>query len=332
MASLDFVKQFVLDKMATARNHLQQVSIATVERETGLSKDTLRMWERRYGFPRPARDDNGERAYPPDQLEKLRLIRRFMDLGHRPGKIVAAPMAELSAEMHRLDAASRLELAPVGGLPDVLLHLKTHRISEMRDQLAQLMMRQGLQRFLLETVSPLNDEVGRAWMRGEIAVYEEHLYSEQIQHLLRQAIGAANHDGGTPRVLLTTLPGEEHQLGLLMAQAFMAVEGAHCISLGVQTPASDIARAAHEQRADIVGLSFSQAMQPRTACDGVEELRRQLDAGDELWAGGALWQRVRKSLPGVRTLTSLADIMPALTDWRNRRAGQAARTDTWGKQ
>ncbi|MET1081887.1 MAG: MerR family transcriptional regulator, partial [Burkholderiales bacterium] len=30
-----------------------EVSIATVERDTGLSKDTLRMWERRYQFPRP---------------------------------------------------------------------------------------------------------------------------------------------------------------------------------------------------------------------------------------------------------------------------------------
>ena len=53
--------KFVLDKMAAGQHHFQRVSIATVERETGLSKDTLRMWERRYGFPRPARDDNGER-------------------------------------------------------------------------------------------------------------------------------------------------------------------------------------------------------------------------------------------------------------------------------
>ena len=38
--------------------------ISAVERETGLSKDTLRMWERRYGFPAPGRDAQGERVYP----------------------------------------------------------------------------------------------------------------------------------------------------------------------------------------------------------------------------------------------------------------------------
>ena len=39
------------------------LNISAVERETGLSKDVLRMWERRYGFPKPGRDDNGERQY-----------------------------------------------------------------------------------------------------------------------------------------------------------------------------------------------------------------------------------------------------------------------------
>ena len=42
-------------------------NIAAVERDTGLSKDVLRMWERRYGFPVPERDANGERLYPAAQ-------------------------------------------------------------------------------------------------------------------------------------------------------------------------------------------------------------------------------------------------------------------------
>jgi len=62
-------------------------SIASVERDTGLSKDVLRMWERRYGFPNPARDSNGERLYPAAQVERLSMIKRLMDQGHRPGKL-----------------------------------------------------------------------------------------------------------------------------------------------------------------------------------------------------------------------------------------------------
>ena len=66
-------------------------NIAAVERDTGLSKDVLRMWERRYGFPVPDRDGHGERIYPAEQVERLRLIKRLMDAGHRPGKLIATP-------------------------------------------------------------------------------------------------------------------------------------------------------------------------------------------------------------------------------------------------
>ena len=53
-------------------------NIGAVERETGLSKDLLRMWERRYGFPSPARDPMGERQYSLDEVSKLRAIKRLM--------------------------------------------------------------------------------------------------------------------------------------------------------------------------------------------------------------------------------------------------------------
>ena len=53
------------------------LNISAVERETGLSKDVLRIWERRYGFPEPQRDDNAERLYPPEQVAKLRTIKQL---------------------------------------------------------------------------------------------------------------------------------------------------------------------------------------------------------------------------------------------------------------
>ena len=66
-----------------------QFTIAAVERDVGLSKDVLRVWERRYGFPVPNRDPHGERLYPAAQVLRLRLIKRLMDQGHRPGRLLA---------------------------------------------------------------------------------------------------------------------------------------------------------------------------------------------------------------------------------------------------
>src|SRR3954454_13347977 len=63
-------------------------NISAVERETGLSKDVLRMWESRYAFPKPARDDNGERQYSIADVAKLRAIKRVMAVGMRPGRLI----------------------------------------------------------------------------------------------------------------------------------------------------------------------------------------------------------------------------------------------------
>src|SRR5690349_8741470 len=71
-------------------------SIAEVERETALPRATLRIWERRYGFPAPLRDDRDERVYPADQVEQLRLMRELVEQGYRPAKLVAAGAAEIA--------------------------------------------------------------------------------------------------------------------------------------------------------------------------------------------------------------------------------------------
>ena len=71
------------------------LSISAVERETGLAKDTLRVWETRYGFPSPSRDENGERVYRSEEVEKLVMIKRLLDRGARPSKVVSLSLKEL---------------------------------------------------------------------------------------------------------------------------------------------------------------------------------------------------------------------------------------------
>lgn len=63
--------------------------INAVERETGISKELLRMWERRYGFPCPERDEQGDRIYAPEQVSKLRVIRRLLMLAFGQVKLSA---------------------------------------------------------------------------------------------------------------------------------------------------------------------------------------------------------------------------------------------------
>jgi len=300
---------------------LTSLSISAVERDTGLSKDTLRMWERRYRFPQPGRDQFGERVYPVDQVEKLRTIKRLMDNGHRPGKLVGHSLCELQQIYTGLAGNRTQELEAPAHLQSFLELIKRHRVHDLRQQLSQCLMRQGLQRFLTETVAPLNLLVGDAWMSGQIAIFEEHLYTEVLQGLLRTAISAMPDQGHPPLIMLTTLPTEQHNLGLLMAEAILAMEGATCISLGTQTPVRDIALAVAAHKVDIVAVSFSAAFPPAQVCDGLESLRSQLSQvapETPIWAGGNNTGLGRRDIAGVTVLHGLESVAPAIAAWRSR--------------
>jgi DNA-binding transcriptional MerR regulator len=304
--------------------------IAAVERDTGLSKDTLRVWERRYGFPAPLRGGegggSGERAYTLLEVEKLRLVKRLMDAGHRPGRIVALPLAQLQALSEQAAQAvpPRTEaVAPALSAPDVASHLaliRSHDVVQLRATLAHLLARLGVARFVHEVVAPLSAAVGDAWMRGRMEIFEEHLYTETVQVLLRQALAcipATPASGAAmPRVLLTTFPGEPHGLGLLMAEAVLALEGAVCVSLGVQTPLWDITLAAAAYRADIVVLGFTACPQPNQVVDGLTELRSKLPPAVALWVGGSAPVLHRRRVPGVEPLSNLLQLPDALRRWR----------------
>ena len=298
-----------------AETHELVLNISAAERETGLSKDVLRMWERRYAFPKPSRDENGERQYSIGDVGKLRAIKRLMDVGMRPGKIIALSNEELNA-MALARAGKGRDIATPALEGDVLMLLKTHDVTGLQHALATLLMREGLQNFVRETITPLNRAIGDAWMRGELQVFEEHLYTEQLQAALRTAINTFPRQAGIPRMLLTTLPSEQHGLGLLMVEALLVPEGVQCISLGPQTPLDDIRRAALAHKAHIVALSFSAAFPLRQATDGLSTLRRQLPASIHVWAGGEMTRRVRKTLPGVVLIPDLGASVNALRSWR----------------
>lgn len=295
------------------------LGIAAVERDTGISKDSLRVWERRYQFPQPQRDGLGERAYPPDQVRKLRLIKRLLDLGHRAGRLVPAGVDSLQALLAQAQQLAREDSPTPPELQPFLQALRTHDVEGLRCLLTQALLRSGLADGVISLIAPLTAQVGELWMCGELQLFEEHIYSESLQLVLRQAIQAIPPLARSerPRVLLTTLPGEQHGLGLLMAEALMALQGCRCLSLGVQTPVPDIVLAAAAQRADIVALSFSGYLASPQVAHSLADLRVRLPADTELWAGGSSAALQKRSRHAAQLhITELASIAGHLRRWR----------------
>ena len=241
----------------------------------------------------------------------MKVIRRLIDRGMRPGRLLSLPIEDLNALSSGEPPAQRS--AP----QDLALYLlTTHQTADLRRELAQTLMRDGLFRFITETAAPLTGLVGEAWMRGELRVFEEHLFTELMQGLLRGAIAQGSGPGGTPRVLLTTLPSEQHGLGMLMAEAVFTLEGAECVPLGLQTPVGDVVAAADAKNVDVVALSFSGNFPAGGLSENLTLLRTLLPAAVGLWCGGAGAAQVRRLPEAVRRLGGLADIGPAISEWR----------------
>ena len=313
--------------MTTAEITSALSSISDVERDTGIAKETLRVWERRYAFPQPERDINGERLYPGVQVQRLRLVKRLLDQGYRPGKIMHLETDELSELASKTGVVAAAPDADDPTLRQCLALIKGHKMADLRQRMAQAQLELGLRRFVIEVVAPLTTVVGDSWAAGQLAVFEEHLFAETLQSVMRNAIFSAHQQIGQsaarPRVMLTTVPQERHGLGLLMAEALFVLEGAHCVSLGVQTPLSDIVAAAKVQNADIVALSFSSVMSPRAAIENVSELQSRLGPNVQVWAGGSCAALARRQL-GPQCVLDLFDITGAVARWRSQQADTAS--------
>ena len=317
----------------SVRVTMPALTIAEVERETGLGKDTLRVWEKRYGFPRPRRDASGDRLYPADQVSRLRLIKRLLDQGWRPGKVVPlspkALQALLEAKVRSL--AQEALAPPVKGLtsPPWLQWLAEDRTDLIKAALQQAILKNGLGATVEWTVAPLCAQVGEAWVRGDLSIYQEHLFTEIVQTVLREAIASVDASAQAhlqPRVLLTTPPTEQHGLGLLMAECFFAQESCARFGLGVSTPLDDMVQAVESLQIHVLALSFSAHANRRELVDSLSHLRQRLPDSVALWVGGAGASVHRRHLPqGVQLMQRAQDVVAHIHAWREAHpSGDAA--------
>jgi MerR family transcriptional regulator, light-induced transcriptional regulator len=292
----------------------EKITIGDVERITGLSKDLLRTWERRYGFPTPVRSENDEREYSQQDLDRLITIKKLLDNGLRPRKVVPLSDTELA-----LLAAGLPQSLPQGtsdAVRQAISLLQNDNLEQVSDFLTSTLISQGLDRFVNELVAPLNHEIGEAWFRGEIGVFHEHCYASRIEALLVRANSFLNETKSPPRVLLTTLSGELHYLGLLMARAVLGMEKADAILLGPQLPNNEIKAAAEHFAADIVALSFSSYFPLKRAHQTLITLRAELPASVTIWAGGGSVHELGVLHDGILFFSDIAQLPQAVADWR----------------
>ncbi len=269
-------------------------AISVVERDTGIGRDTLRVWERRYGFPSPERNSKGERVYRADEIRRLQLIRRLIDQGLRPGRLVPLSEEQLNDLVQALPATSSPVTAEEEGLEELIRLAADAELTALSHALEQRLARDGMRSFVLGTFAPLVRTVGERWAGGRLEIYQEHLLTRHLVGFMDVAMNRLGRPRGRPSVVLATLPGEPHSLGLLMVEALLWSAGTTTLNLGAEVPMDQIVAAAGTNGVATVAVSFS-AGYPRGAVrTHIKELAGRLPPGVTVWVGGEGAHRLRR--------------------------------------
>lgn len=278
---------------------------------TGVPAVTLRMWERRYGVPRPSRRDGGHRVYGQAEIERLRLVAKALAAGHRARDVVPLSLAalqKLDAEFSRqFDSAS--SAAPA--LQRCLDALLTKSGGNIGMELRRAALLFGPVRFVTDVAGPLAVRVGEMWESGKLDVFQEHLFTSSLTTQLRVLLATFDGLERPPTIVLATLSEELHALGLEMVAVFVAAHGGSPRLLGPNLPPREIAAAARRFGADAIGISISAAARRAEAERRVRELVEEADA-TPIWLGGAGSSGLR--IAGRPTvIDGWADLSQALT-------------------
>lgn len=290
-----------------------RLTIGALSRATDIPVETLRTWERRYGYPRPERKPSGHRLYAAATIPRLRRIAEVLARGHRPAEVVSAPdtvltgLLDSTARPVREQADVRTELAP----EELLDAVERFQAETLTGALLADWARLGPLPFLERRVAPLLRAVGTAWEQGRLDVSHEHFVSERVGDLLRSVRLPSEERALGPLVVLATLPGERHGLGLQMAALVLAVAGCRVLHLGTEVPLREIATLARDILARAVGISVSSATGGRSTVRHLATLRTLLPRRITLLVGG-------EGSAGVGTGMTRLHELRALDDWSRR--------------
>ncbi len=271
-------------------------SIKAAAQATGLTVETLRAWERRYGVVSPLRDESGRRVYRPEDVLRLRRLREATERGHPISRL--APLSdERLATL--LESAGNDTTPGVGRafVERILEAAEKFRAAECEQVMTLAVAVLPPQKLVNDVLQPLLEEVGNRWHRGEFAISQERLVSKLVSQHLRLMLYSYDRSARNETIVFATLPGERHELGLLMSAMLSASRGFKAHYMGPELPPEEIARFGREFGASIVALSI-------VLQDRIEELPAQLatlagglPAGTAIWIGGSGASLLDRPLP-----------------------------------
>ena len=278
-------------------NKLQDyLSIGELSEMTGIGVHTLRVWEKRYGAPHSQRLPSGHRRYPKEEVPRLKAIASALESGYRASKVVTATMEELQGLMglapftqpktdfdsKKQDKLSSDKTVIEGWAQLIHAGKDDELLSGFHEQFG----RHGALDFICDFAVPLLERIGNGWGTGELSITHEHFASECLVSFLSEKWRQMNVRKTGPMVLITTLPGEGYNLGILMCALITSITNSKIMYLGVDNPIDEIVDASKKYNPELIAMSISHKFDNVTSEKILIQLRKKIDADIPVITGG----------------------------------------------
>ena len=287
--------------------------IHMVAKLTGLSKDVIRVWERRYGFVKPSRSSNRYREYSDEEVALLRFVKAQMEQGATIGALAEEGHDSLVVRMRVAMPVSVEVQQPHDRLLDELIGSldpldKAGFERRLNGAVAVIPFEEALQRILL----PLQRRVGERWHQGQLNVAVEHYVTKLTQQKIFSVMSQLPVNEFGPRVVIGCPEGESHEIGAQAVAYIAATRGCHVYYLGPNLPSSDLLAFCDRIKPDLVLLSITAA---KSDTDARQQLK-ELEVVSAYWpvaVGGLGARAIEHLLP-----TSKIDLLDDLTSLQSR--------------
>ena len=261
--------------------------IHRVAKLTGLSKDVIRVWERRFELLKPTRGANRYRNYSDEDVALLRYLKEQLDAGGSIGELSKLGREELLGRARtNAPQASFVDNTFSRLLRELLSALDPFdRVTfekRLNGAVAVVPFEDALHGILL----PLQEQVGQLWHDGHVDIAIEHYVTKQIQQKIFSAMNQLPVAEFGAKVVVACPPGEEHDIAALTVAYRCRVRGCRVYYLGANVPIASLTSLCGKVEPDLTIISFPLALSEAQAAELVQALVHEVNPVSHLAVGG----------------------------------------------
>lgn len=261
--------------------------IQRVAKLTGLSRDVIRIWERRYGLVKPVRGANRYRIYTDEDVALLRYVRAETEKGNSIGQLTALGRDVLLARMREEALLQPVQESPYERvLGELVATLDPFNREAFERRLTGAVAVIPFEEALIKILLPLQERVGLLWHDGKLGVAVEHYVTKQVQQKLFAVMNQLPVRDEGLKVVVACPPDQWHEIAAQAVAYRCWARGCRVYYLGPNVPIHSLVHLCEQVMPDLMVLSFTSALPAQDAGALARMLVEQIGVICPVVAGG----------------------------------------------